>query len=163
MIRMMIILLIAAGLSCDAEGQGTKNGAASTRSAAESDARSGVAGTVVTDFMRYVSSGDKDKANALWEPLEHPASSASNLSPNEIQKLELKEGRLDWVNLFTEKQLQLGKILEEKGEGNRSTVTAELVTRESEKLWARALFHLRKTNDRWLISEIELADESRAR
>lgn len=157
MIKMMIFLLIAMSLSCDAEGQRTKNGVTTAKPVADqSDAKVHGPGAVVTEFMKFISSAEKDKANAMLAPARNTEPASSSLPPDKDHKLEIKPARLDWATVLTERKFRLVEIVEEKTDGDRSKVTADLGVTDVEKFQERALFHLVKVDGRWLISDLEL-------
>jgi|SRR5687767_9544094 len=158
MIKLMIFLLIAMSLSCDADGQGTKSGVPVPMPTADQpDVKVGEPGAVVSEFMKFISSGEKDKANALLTREVKTEPPSSNLSPDKVHKgLEVGGSRLDWVPVLTERKFRLGTIVEEKTDGDKSQVTADLGVTDLENFRERARFNLVKVDGRWLISDVEL-------
>ena len=157
MIKITAILLTSICFSCSAVSQEHRAVSEPVKSLTEAP-KANIhqrPDAVVTEFMKFVSLGDKDKANELLES-EVYAAAPANVSPDEVHKGEDAGGRLDWVTVFTERKFRLANIVEEKVEGNKSKLTADLGTTDDAGFRERALFHLSKVNGRWLISDIEL-------
>jgi hypothetical protein len=157
MIKLATTLLAAICFSCNAASQ--ERGSLSEpvkSSSVQMDSATGVKPrTVVTDFMRFISRAEKDKANELLQPEGYPPAPA-NLAPDKVHGGVEAVRRLDWVEVLAERKFRLVNIVDEKVEGDSGTLTADLGTTDVEAFRERARFYLTKVNGRWLISDIEL-------
>lgn len=161
MIKIIILSFMAGAVSC---GSGTTIAENAPPMSAQSPAVSGRAdikgpSEVVEEFMALVSSGEVEKARAIFTP-DSPKSLEEQqpLEPSNLPQTGQDAGslRLDWAGYFSERGFRLGKVLSTQSERDKADVKAELGVEDSKTFRQGAVFHLEKHDGRWLIADIEI-------
>jgi len=120
------------------------------------DAAKKAARTVRT-FMELIAAGENEKAKEL---MFDSKANRKYADPSTVTGPVYEiPPTFDWVTVLAERKLRLSKIISQHSEGDMAEVETELNREDMKSSVLKTVFELRKVDDQWRISDVNLVDK----